>query len=100
MEKSGEKIIIIGDSEFAEIAYEYFTYDSLYEVVGFSVEQEYLKKDSLFGLPVIPFESIEKSYSPNDYSVFVATTYTQLNRLRTRLYQDVKRKGASGCLIH
>ncbi|NRW38220.1 hypothetical protein [Clostridium beijerinckii] len=34
-----KKLIIIGDSAFAQIAYEYFTYDSDYEVVAFSVEK-------------------------------------------------------------
>ena len=38
MERS-KKIIIVGTSAFAEIAYEYFQYDSEYEVVAFSVEQ-------------------------------------------------------------
>ncbi len=87
------KLVIVGDSAFAEIAYEYFTHDSQYRVVGFSVEQEYLKRDVLFGLPVVPFESIETIYKPSDHSMFVATVYTQLNRLRTRLYKEAKRKG-------
>jgi hypothetical protein len=29
------KLIIFGNTEFAEIAYEYFTHDSDYEVVAF-----------------------------------------------------------------
>ena len=33
--KNGEKLVIIGAGELAEIAYEYFTYDSPYEVVAF-----------------------------------------------------------------
>jgi sugar O-acyltransferase (sialic acid O-acetyltransferase NeuD family) len=87
------KLVIVGDSAFAEIAYEYFTHDSPYSVVGFSVEQEYLKRDVLFGLPVVPFGSIENIYKPSDHSMFVATVYTQLNRLRTRLYKEAKSKG-------
>lgn len=31
------KLIIVGDSAFAEIAYEYFTHDSPFEVVAFAV---------------------------------------------------------------
>ena len=54
-----EKLIIVGDSAFAEIAYEYFTYDSDYEVVAFSVEKAYLKRNRLFGLPAVPFEDLE-----------------------------------------
>lgn len=87
------KLVIIGDSAFAEIAYEYFLYDSEYEVVAFSVEYEFLKRDNLFGLPIVPFESLEQMYSPNEHDVFVAVVYTNLNRLRTRLCQQAKIKG-------
>lgn len=88
-----EKIVIIGDGEFAEIAYEYFTYDSSYMVVAFAVEQNYITKDSLFELPVINFEEMEKLYSPKEYKVFTAITFTNLNRVRTRLYKEAKNKG-------
>ena len=61
------KLIIIGDGETAELAYEYFTHDSAHEVVAFSVEREYLKKAELFGLPVVPFEEIEKLFPPGEH---------------------------------
>jgi sugar O-acyltransferase (sialic acid O-acetyltransferase NeuD family) len=92
-----EKIVIIGDGETAEIAYEYFTDDSNYEVVAFSAEKKFMKNNTLFGLPVVPFEEIEKHYSPKDYKAFVAVSFTQLNRLRTKLYQSAKQKGYSFC---
>jgi len=91
--KKSKKIIIVGDSAFAEIAYEYFTYDSEYEVVAFSVESEYLHKSEMFGLPVVAFETLETQYEPDNHYFFVAAVYTQLNRLRTRLYQEAKKKG-------
>jgi len=89
------KLIIIGDTAFAEIAYEYFTYDSEFEVVAFSVEKDYLKRDSLFGLPVVSFETVETLYSPSEHRFFVAATYTQMNALRARLYTQAKEKGYS-----
>ncbi len=92
MEKR-HKLVIVGDSAFAEVAYEYFTSDSEYEVVAFSVEQNFLKKNRLFELPVIPFESIEEFYSPQEHQIFVAVVYTQLNRLRARLCAQAKEKG-------
>ncbi len=88
-----EKIIIIGDSAFAEIAYEYFQHDSPYEVVAFSTERAYLTNTSMFNLPVIPFEELENHYAPSEHKFFVAIVYTQLNRLRTRLYLEAKAKG-------
>lgn len=88
-----KSLVIIGDSAFAEVAYEYFTYDSPYEVVAFSVERDYLKQTSLFGLPVVALEELETNYPPDKYEVFAALVYTQHNRLRTRLYQHAKSKG-------
>jgi sugar O-acyltransferase (sialic acid O-acetyltransferase NeuD family) len=87
------KLIIIGDSAFAEIAFEYFQHDSEYEVVAFCVEQPFLKRDSLFGLPVIALEEMEKRYRPDEHSFYAANVYTQRNQLRTRLCQTVKQKG-------
>jgi sugar O-acyltransferase (sialic acid O-acetyltransferase NeuD family) len=88
-----ERIVIIGEGETAELAYEYFTHDSPYEVVAFCVERQYAGKDKLFSLPVVHFEEIERLYPPAEYKAFVAISYTQLNRLRARLFQATKRKG-------
>jgi sugar O-acyltransferase (sialic acid O-acetyltransferase NeuD family) len=86
-------LVIVGDSAFAEVAYEYFTQDSSYTVVGFSVERDYLRKDRLFDLPVVPLEELAGRYSPADHDVAVSVTYTQLNRLRARLCARVKDMG-------
>lgn len=88
-----KKVVILGDSAFAEVAYECFTHDSTYEVVGFAVESAYLTKESLFNLPIVPFERIEEHFSHLDVEFYAALVYTQLNRLRTRLYGAAKEKG-------
>ena len=86
-------LIIIGDSAFAEVAYEYFTHDSPYQVVAFAVERQFLSKDSLFGLPVVPMDELQERYASADHAFYAALVYTQMNRLRTRLYQQVKAMG-------
>jgi sugar O-acyltransferase (sialic acid O-acetyltransferase NeuD family) len=78
-------LVIIGDSLFAEIAYEYFTYDSAYDVVAFSVEEAFRSRSSLNGLPIIPLEELARELDPSTHSVYAAITYGQLNRTRTRL---------------
>jgi len=87
------KLLIIGDSAFAEIAFEYFTHDSPYEVVGFCVEHQHITRDSLFGLPVVAFEDAPRHFDPASHDFYAALVYTQMNRLRTRLYQDAKSRG-------
>ena len=90
-----KNLIIVGDSSFAEVAYEYFTHDSEYRVVAFAVEREHLRRSVLFGLPVVALDELVTKYTPRDHDVFVAIVYSQLNRLRTRLYESVKRMGYS-----
>ncbi len=92
---ASKPLIIVGDSAFAEIAYEYFTHDSDYRVVGFSVERPFLKKESLFDLPVVAFEELPGKFAAANHSVFVAATYTQVNRLRARLSKSAKQQGYS-----
>jgi sugar O-acyltransferase (sialic acid O-acetyltransferase NeuD family) len=87
------KIIIVGDSAFAEIAYEYFTHDSSYEVVAFCVEREFLTRDTLFGLPVVAMDEIVRRYPPASHHFYAALVYSQMNRLRTRLYVAMKNLG-------
>ncbi len=88
-------LIIIGDSAFAQIAYHYFTDDTDYKVIGFSVEREFLINKQLFDLPVIPFDELTKTFAAKEHDVFVAVTYGQLNRLRTRLMNEAKTLGYS-----
>lgn len=95
MQDGAEKIVIVGDGETAGLAYEYFTYDSPHEVVAFSVENKYLKQTALFQLPVVAFEELEELYDPASYKIFVAISYTQLNRIRTRLYRQARDRGYS-----
>ena len=92
-EKVKKKLVLIGAGDFAEIAYEYFTFDSDYDVTGFCVEKKYLLKDELAKMPVVHYEEIEEIYPPSLYEVFVAIPNSQLNRLRRRFYDDLKSKG-------
>jgi sugar O-acyltransferase (sialic acid O-acetyltransferase NeuD family) len=47
----------------------------------------------LLGLPVVPFEQLAERYPPAEHGFFAAIVYSQLNRLRTRLYQQAKALG-------
>jgi sugar O-acyltransferase (sialic acid O-acetyltransferase NeuD family) len=88
-------IIIVGIGEIAEMALDYFTYDSIYNVVAFSAEQKYINNNILLGIPVIAFEKLEEKFPPSSYEAFVAIGYDKLNRGRRKLYLDCKAKGFS-----
>lgn len=88
-----KKLIIFGDRDYAEIAYEYFTHDSPYVVVAFTTQKEFLTKETFCGLPVVPFETLEKNYPPAEYELHIAIVYGQLNRIREKMFQAGKQKG-------
>ena len=85
--------MIVGDGEFAEIAYEYFTHDSPFEVVAFSVEKPFLKRERLFDLPVVAFEDVEKHYAPGGTPGFRGGDVHAVKPRATRLFQAAKAKG-------
>ena len=57
-----KSLIIFGTAEIAELAYFYFTNDSDYEVVAFTVDDEFVDNDMLLGLPVISFSEISYKF--------------------------------------
>jgi sugar O-acyltransferase (sialic acid O-acetyltransferase NeuD family) len=88
-----EPLIIVGDSSFAEIAFEYFEAEKKFEVVCFAVDREFLRRDSLFRRPIVALDELPIRYPPEQFHAFVAVTYGELNRIRTRL---VSRMSAGG----
>lgn len=89
----GGKLVLLGDSAFAEVAYKYFTHDSDFSVVAFAVERPFHRRCELLGLPVVAFEDLEQRFAPEEHWFFAALVYTQGNALRARLYEAAKAKG-------
>ncbi len=66
-----------------------------YKIVCFTVDREYLESDSLFQLPVIPFDVIETVYPPNRHKMLIAVGYVQNNNIRKDRYLRAKEMGYS-----
>ena len=90
-----KNLFIVGAGEFADIAYEYFTVDSDYTVVGFAVEREYIDVSQKFELPVVALEEAEKYFDPARTEAHVAVTSTKLNRVRAELMEKTRAAGYS-----
>ncbi|MCX7897462.1 MAG: acetyltransferase [Rhodocyclaceae bacterium] len=94
MEARGDRpLVIFGASELAEIACFYFRHDSSRKVAAFTVDASHLKESVWHGLPVMPFEYIEKEFPPSTHDLFVAVGYGRLNRLRAEKCRQAKAKG-------
>ena len=84
------KVIIFGLNECAELAKFYLENDSEFTPHAFTVNGEFVKEESLNGLPVIPYEEIDQtSFSTDDYKFF-APLYDNSQRKKT--YLDIKSK--------
>ncbi len=86
-------LVIFGTGEIAQLAHYYFCHDSDYDVIAFTVDTAYLTEPVFCGLPVVPFEAITEHYPPGEYELFVALSYSKLNRLRQEKYDLVKALG-------
>jgi sugar O-acyltransferase (sialic acid O-acetyltransferase NeuD family) len=85
-------IVIFGTGEIAELADFYFTHDSDYEVVGFTVDDSYLAKTDFRGRPVVPFERVIETFAPERFGFFVAVSYAKLNSVRAEKVASARAK--------
>jgi sugar O-acyltransferase (sialic acid O-acetyltransferase NeuD family) len=88
------KVIIFGIQDFAQLACFYLRHDSEHEVVAFSVDERYLPEEKMFdGLPVVGFESVEKTHPPGEFQFFAPMSPKGMNKPREAVYQKIKAKG-------
>ena len=88
-----EKVIIYGNKATAREMYYYLKYYSNYEVVGFTVDSEYLEGDRLFELPVTPFDIVKDAFPPKTHRMFIAVGYVKNNKIRKDRYFLSKEMG-------
>lgn len=87
------KVVIFGVLDTAELAHYYLTHDSDFEVVAFTVNKKYKTINSFKGLPVVPFEEIQKFYPEKDYKLFAPMTAKKMNTLREKVFNQGKSLG-------
>lgn len=86
-------LVIYGTGDIAQLAHYYFNSDSTYEIVAFTVDNNYIKETEFCRLPVVAFEDVEQSYPPDSYDFFIALGYTKLNAVRRQKFVAAREKG-------
>jgi sugar O-acyltransferase (sialic acid O-acetyltransferase NeuD family) len=86
-------LVIFGSGDIAQLAHYYFSADSNYDVVAFTLDAKYIVEEKFCDLPVVEFENITEKYSPQSYDIFVAIGYSKLNALRKEKFRAAKEKG-------
>lgn len=88
-----KNIIIFGIGKIADVIQYYMREESGLPVKAFTVDRQFMKGDSFQGLPVVPFEEVQKIYPPEENDMFVAVGYQDMNRLRHQKVLDAEKKG-------
>ena len=88
-----KKVVIFGSTSFAQQAYAYLSHDSQYEIVAFTVDEKYLDEKKIFGIEVVPFEMLEETHPPEQFAMYVAIGFKNVNQARAGVYARCKDKG-------
>ena len=73
------KVLIFGTASFAQVVHFLLKNDSSHEVVGFTVNEDHITKKEIMGLPVLPFEDLQRTHPPDDFKMFVAVGYKRVS---------------------
>ena len=88
-----KKIIIFGTGDFARLLKYYLDEDDDREVVCFTANASNITENTFRGLPVVPFEEIEKTYSAEEHEILLAIGNARMNDIRKRIFLECKEKG-------
>jgi sugar O-acyltransferase (sialic acid O-acetyltransferase NeuD family) len=86
-------IVLFGVGDFARVAHAYLTNDSDHEVAAFTADEQYIDSADIGGVPVVAFESLERTHPPSEFAMFVAIGFSRVNRTRAEVYGRCKGRG-------
>ncbi len=83
-------VVIYGNGNFAGLLWYCLTHDSAREVVGFTVDRAFVGGGMLQGLPVLPFDELERHFPPDQVELLIALGYRRINALRRERFEQAK----------
>lgn len=87
------RVVVFGVGPIAELAHFYLTHDSPHDVVGFTVDEAYMREPRFLGLAVVPFEILEDAHAVDEVSLFLPISFKQMNHLRADRVAAAKVRG-------
>jgi sugar O-acyltransferase (sialic acid O-acetyltransferase NeuD family) len=87
------KVVLFGNGPFASLAWYWLSHDSPFTVIGFTVDEAYMRGHSHHGLPVVPFETVQQHFPPYDHFMLLPIGPVGHNTLRAEKCAAAKTKG-------
>jgi sugar O-acyltransferase (sialic acid O-acetyltransferase NeuD family) len=88
-----KKLVIFGAGDIARLADFYFSRDAGREVAAFAVDAAYRETDSFLGRPLVDFEQAAARYPPREHDLFVALSYSGMNKARAQKCAEGRQAG-------
>lgn len=86
-------VILAGNSITAQIIFAYLQDDPRFNVVGFTVDDEFVSCESFEGVPVVPISKVAKEFDPIRTGFIASVGYRNLNRNREKLFESLMSLG-------
>lgn len=88
-----KKIILAGNAITADILNCYLAQDDRYQVIGLTVDDEYVQQGGIEGLDSIAISQLGNVYDPQGCTVIMAMGYDDINRSRESMFLRLKEMG-------
>jgi len=85
-----KKIILAGNAITADILNCYLAQDNRYQVIGLTVDDEFVSQGGIQGLDSIALSQLADVYDPQDCAVIMAMGYDDINRSRESMFHRLK----------
>lgn len=86
-------IVVFGAGQIAEVAKVYIDAHGPDRIVGFVVDEEYKRIDSLGNLPLVTWERLEHHFPPGQVKLLGPLSYRRINEFRRDRHLDGLRRG-------
>lgn len=87
-----DKVIIFGVNMFSAVVLQSILKENKAEVLGFTLNREFITFDSFEGYPVVPFEELDSKIDMMDVKIAVTIGYSNMNANRAAVYSKCKDK--------
>ncbi|OQW92249.1 MAG: hypothetical protein BWK78_02235 [Thiotrichaceae bacterium IS1] len=88
-----KKIILAGNAITADILTCYLAQDDRYQIIGLTVDDEFVSQGGIQGLDSIALSQLKNTYSSQEYTIIMAMGYHDINRSRESMFHRLKEMG-------
>ncbi|NOT12368.1 MAG: acetyltransferase [Methylococcaceae bacterium] len=88
-----KKIILAGNAITADILLCYLAQDDRYQVLGLTVDDEFVLQGGIQGLDSIALSQLKNTCDPQEWAIIMAMGYNDINRSRESMFHRLKEMG-------